>query len=957
MNNKFGSLVVATALFTLGFGPPLFAQDSDDEEDAAGMLEEIVITGSRIRQNPVDVRQAVQSFDEQDMDLTSSLSVADFLQQLPITGSAINRLNNSSGNLGFPPDGAGIGAGASEIDLRNLGSKRTLVLVDGRRWIRGSSASGVSGAVDINTIPNNAVKSIEISLDGASTVYGSDAIAGVVNIITQDNYNGFKASAYYGSYGEGDGESAEVDVSWGAESDRARVFLDVSWTDQKEVFAGDRDISVYAIQGFPYGLSSGTPEGRLVFTDPRTGETLSITTDVANPFYDPNCWIGGESPGCDDFHSFTLADRFNWQPFNYLLTPNKRVSIFSKAEYDITEKTMFRLLASFNKRESTSQAAPEPLFFGPDAGSGDILDNLFWPADHPFNPFGIDMGPDNLVFTGRRPIEAGPRIFEQSVETWYVSAGVDGSFGTEIYWDATAIFSENDASQIKHGAFNAQNIALALGPAGPCDAVPGCVPLNWVGPGTMTQEMLDFVTFVQKDVSNQKLFDFTFNLTGQFSGFRDNAIGWAVGYEHRKEEGSFTPDSIVSKGFTAGVPANPTAGEFDVDEFYGEVIVPLWHGDGLERFEISASARYSDYDLFSSDTVFAFGANWAPTESLVFRANYAEGFRAPNIGELFNTGSRFDASIVDPCSNAVPALQSNCASLGVPPGFQQLNPQLSVTTGGNPDLTPETSDTFTAGFTWNLPFTDNWDSIDGLLVEMNYYDITVDDAIQPPDAQDVLNLCVATLDPFFCDNIVRGPGGSVLRVDGILQNIGGIETSGLDWKVELTTTEFGFGQFRIQWLNTNLFDYTEIVQGPDGDVRISREGTELGSPERAFTEYKSTLNLDWFYHTWSARLAFQYYGSIEENCGGNVAAFELWDDFCSDGRAGNKIPSTLFTNLQATWAPDFGSEGQWTFQVGVDNVLDETIPFCASCDLNSFDGTIYPIPGRFWYGRLVFAID
>jgi iron complex outermembrane receptor protein len=752
------------------------------------------------------------------MDLTSSLSAADYLQQLPVTGSAINRLNNSSGNLGFPPDGAGIGAGASEIDLRNLGSKRTLVLVDGRRWIRGSSASGVSGAVDINTIPNNAVKSIEISLDGASTVYGSDAIAGVVNIITHDDYDGFKASTYYGGYEEGDGESLEVDVRWGAESDRARVFLDVSFTDQNEVFAGDRDISVYAIQGFPHGLSSGTPEGRLVFTDPRTGETLSITSDVANPFYDPNCWVGGETPGCDDFHGFTLDDRFNWQPFNFLLTPNKRVSMFSKAEYDITDNTMFRILASFNKRESTSQAAPEPLFFGPDAGSGDILDNLFWPADHPHNPFGIDMGPDNFVFTGRRPIEAGPRVFDQDVTTWYVSAGLDGSFANDIYWDATVIFSENDATQIKHGAFNAQNIALALGPADACDATPGCVPLNWVGPGTMTPEMLDFVTFVQKDVSNQELFDFTFNLTGQFGLFGDNIVGWAAGIEHREEDGTFTPDSVVSKGFTAGVPASPTAGGFDVDEVYGEVVVPLWHGDGFERFEISASARYSDYDLFSSDTVFAFGANWAPTASLVFRANYAEGFRAPNIGELFNTGSRFDASIFDACSNALPEDQANCAALGVPPGFVSLNPQISVTTGGNEDLTPETSETITAGFTWNIPFTDDWDSIDGLLVELNYYDITVDNAIQPPDAQDVLNLCVDTLDPFFCDNITRGPGGSVLRVDGILQNIGGIETSGLDWKVELTTSESSFGQFRFQWLSTYLLDYTEFVQGPDGVV-------------------------------------------------------------------------------------------------------------------------------------------
>jgi iron complex outermembrane receptor protein len=770
------------------------------------------------------------------------------------------------------------------------------VLVDGRRWIRGSFASGVSGAVDINTIPNNAVKSIEISMDGASTVYGSVAIAGVVNIITQDDYNGFKASAYYGAFEEGDGDSVEVDLAFGAEGERSRMFIDVSWTDQKEVMAGDREISEYAIQGFPWGLSSGTPEGRLVFTDPRTGQTLSLTSYTPNPVYDPACWATGTSVvGCDDFQPFTLADRFNWQPFNFLLTPNERVSMFAKAEYDITETTMFRLTASFNKRQSVSQAAPEPLFFGPEAGAGTILDNLFWPADHPYNPFGIDMGPDNFVFTGRRPIEAGPRIFEQDVETWYVSAGLDGQFdagGNTIYWDATAFFSENDAAQVKHGAFNAQNIALALGPSDACDATPGCVPLNWVGPGTMSQEMLDFVTFVQKDVSNQELFDFTFKLTGEFGGLSAGSIGWAAGFEHREEDGTFTPDSIVSRGFTAGVPASPTAGGFEVDVVYAEFIMPPMSGDNGERLDISASGRYSKYDLFDSDTVFAFGSNWAPTADFVIRANYAEGYRAPNIGELFNTGSRFDASIVDPCSNAQPAVQANCASLGV-----------------------------------------------------------------PPDAQDVLTKCVETLDPFFCDNVSHAPGGTVQRVDGVLLNIGGIETSGIDWKVELTTAGGDMGQFRIQWLSTYLLDYTEIVPGPDGDVNISREGTELGSPERAFVEYKSTLNTDWFYNNWSARLSFQYYGSIEEQCAGMTAAFELWDEFCTRGQAGNDIDSTIFTNLQASWSPDLGNQGDWTFQVGVDNVLEETTPFCASCDLNSFDGMIYPIPGRSWYARAVFRTD
>jgi iron complex outermembrane receptor protein len=953
---KYSLLFVAMFL-----SAPALAQDTGDDADEAEVLEEVIITGSRIRQNPIAVRTAVQFYDEQDMDLTSSLSAADYLQSLPITGSSINRLNNSSGNLGFPPDGGGIGAGASEIDLRNLGSKRTLVLVDGRRWIRGASASGVAGSVDMNSIPNNAVKSIEISMDGASAVYGSDAIAGVVNIITLDDYDGFKASVYYGQYEEGDGESTEVDVRWGAESDRARVLVDLTWTKQKEVFAGDRDISEYAIAGFPYGLSSGTPEGRISFNDPRIDQDLSITTYSSNPVYNPACWATGTStPGCDDFQPFTLDDRFNWQPYNFLLTPNKRVSMFTKAEYDITDKTMFRMLASYNQRQSTSRAAPEPLFFGPEAGAGEILDNLVWPADHPFNPFGIEMGPDTLSFTGRRPIEAGPRVFEQKVNTWYISAGVDGSFdmsGSSIYWDLTGIWSQNDATQIKHGAFNAANIQLALGPADLCDATPGCTPLNWVGPDTMTGEMLDFVTFLQKDVSDQDLLDVTLNFTGEFGGFSAGSIGWAAGYEHREENGSFTPDSVVSKGFTAGVPASPTDGGFKVDEIFGEMIVPVWAGSDGGRIDLSGALRWSDYDLFDSDTVWSFGGNWAPNDSFVLRANYAQGYRAPNIGELFNTGSRFDAALVDPCSNVQPQNAANCAALGVPADFVSPNPQLSVTTGGNPLLTPETSDTFTVGFSWSVAAADNWDAVDGLLVELNYYDISIDNAIQPPDAQDVLTQCVETLDPFFCDNVSRAPGGTVQRVDGILQNIGGIDTNGFDWKVELTTAQRGWGHLRFQWLNNYLLDYTETVQGPDGDVKISREGTELGSPERAFVEYKSTFNIDWFRDAWSARVAFQYYDSIEERCGGSVAAFELWDDFCSDGQDGNKIPSTLFTNLQASWSPDWGNQGQWSFQLGVDNVFEEDTPFCASCDLNSFDGTIYPIPGRFWYGRVVFEIN
>ncbi|MGV6852020.1 MAG: TonB-dependent receptor domain-containing protein [bacterium] len=950
--NLFLKLAISAALCSTVavYAQETKTNDSDEAKDK--VTEEVVITGSRIRQNPLEVRTPVQVLNKEDMEKTGAVSIAEFLQKMPISGSAINRANNSSGNLGFPPDGAGIGAGAAEVDLRYLSSKRVLVLVDGRRWVRGSSASGVSGAVDLNTIPSNAIKSIEILQDGASAVYGSDAIGGVVNIITQDNYKGFKATTYLGQYGEGDGETQEVDLSVGSSSERSRLFMDVSFTDQKSVSAADRDISFYPIFGFPHGLSSGTPAGRFVFTDPRTGGVVSIAPNHTLPSFDPN------NPGSGDFHPFTLDDRFNYQVYNHLLTPNKRLSVFSKAEFDLTDKITFRALASFNNRKSQSQAAPEPLFFGPAGGGGAFMENIFWPADHPYNPFGVDLGPDEIIFLTRRPIEAGPRIFDQNVDTWYVSTGFDGEldFGdSPIYWDTTLIWSQNQANQVKHGAFNARNLSIALGPVDVCNATPGCTPFNFVGEGSITQEMLDYVTFIQKDESRQTLFDFSFNLSGSLAGLSAGDIGYAVGYEHRKEDGSFTPDAVVSAGETAGVPASPTDGGFEVDEIYAEVVVPLLKTDGGQKLDMSAAIRNSDYNLFGSNTVGKLGLNFAPMDDILIRASYSEGFRAPNIGELFNTGSRFDAGINDPCSNASAENQANCTALGVPTGYVSLNPQTSVTTGGNTNLTPETAETWTVGFTWDMSFADNISFLDSLLMEMNYYDITVDNAIQAPNAQDILNRCVDTLDPLFCSTITRTPDGTVTRIEGVLQNIGGIETSGFDWSLTAMSPMTDYGQFRVAWNNTVLNDYVEITQGPNGDIRTDRAGFEVGSPEKGFFKYKSTVNLDWYKGDFSAGITFRYTDSLTENCAGALPDFEL-TDLCSDAPNTNKLDSAVFTDAQVTWNPDFDNQ-RWTFKVGAENLFDEDIPVCYSCDLNSFDGTLYPIPGAFYYVRASFKIN
>ncbi len=942
-------------------------------QDAA--IDEVVVTGSRIRQSPLEQRQPVLSVSSEDYAASGATSLSDFLQKLPISGSAINRTNNSSGNLGFPSDGGGIGAGASEIDLRFLASKRVLVLVDGRRWIKGSSGSGVSGAVDLNSIPANAVKSIEILQDGASAIYGSDAIGGVVNIITSDDYDSFKISGYTGQYGEGDGETAEFDVRMGASGERARGLLDISYTDQKEVNTADRRESEYPVFGSTLGASSGIPAARLLFFDDRfvvlDDDGNPIPRDIVvnpgvtgTPFYDP--FIDPTAERTDDFHNFGADDLFNYQPYNHLVTPNERINVFAKGEYDVTDNVMFRALASFNNRQSQGQAAPVPLFFGVEGGLGFYMDNYLWPADHDFNPFGIDLqGNTNGIFVTKRPTEAGPRIFNQDVDTWYLSGGFDGEFtlsDRDMYWDVTAIRSENNARQTQLNQFNARALNTAIGDPTVCAATPGCVPLNIIGEGSLTPAMLDYVTYTAVDTSQQTLTDISANLSGDLFDLPAGALAFAVGYEHREEDGNFVPNPIAAAGESADQPAQPTSGGITFDEFYGEVVVPiLADAPAFDSLSLSAAARYSESDAFESETGTKFSVNWGPVESLMIRASYAEGFRAPNIGELYNLGTRFDTAIEDQCDSTNVPVPANCAQL-VPPGYTQLNPQISVTTGGNPGLEPETSETWTTGFTWDTGVAAG--IIDRLLLEVNYYDITIDGAIQAPNAQETLNACIATLDPFFCDAIIRTANGTISRIDGLLNNIAGVETTGLDFNFDLSLDETGIGAFRFQLMGSLLFDYDELIPNQAGTFdRFERAGTELGNPSRGFVEEKITLNNFWSLGDWGALLSFRYLSSLTEQCAGTISNLGLGNELCNgplvdvDGvptRTTNKLDSMIYTDMQVSWSPQELFGGGWTFAFGVNNLFDERPPACYSCDLNSLSGTIHQIGGEFWYLRAVF---
>jgi iron complex outermembrane recepter protein len=931
------------------------AQDRPATQDPV-TLDSVQVTGSRIKKAELETKVPVQVVTREDIDRTGLTSIGDVVQALTASGSALNTKFNSSGNFGFPPDGSGVGAGSAQVDLRHLGAKRVLVLVDGIRWVNEASASGVGAATDLNTIPLAIVERIEVLEDGASALYGSDAIAGVVNIITRRNYEGASISMQYGEYEAGDGATTKADIAWGWNGERSNLFLAASYTDQERVNSSDREQARFPSPGTGVNFgSSGTPTGRFIFTDPVSGASFDVTpnTGASNPTFNRS------QTGCtrtDSYHCFATADRFNFSPYNLVVTPSERAGLFGQFRFDVSETTNWYLKALYNRRESANQAAPEPIFLGPAAGTGNPrADGIFISGLNPFNPFGFDLdarpttpaAQRNLVLIGRRPVEGGPRLFEQEVDTWYAGTGLEGRFDVgqrTWFWDVNLAYSENEANQTNYGSYNIRNIALALGDPAACAAVAGCTPLNiFGGPGTITPAMLAWIQPVVRDRSENTLALATANVSGDLVDLWAGPLSFAAGLEHRRYEGSYQPDPIVVAGFYNGVPSLPTSGEYDVSEVYTEFNVPLFADSPLGKsLDLSIAGRYSDYSTFGGEFTGKIGLRWQVVDELLFRTTVAEGFRAPSIGELFGSASRFDASLNDPCSEPFldPSVAGNCRTLGVPAGFQQPNSQISVTTGGNSQLEPERADSFSVGMVWSPSVLENTAFSERVDLEVTYYRHEIEGAIQAIDAQTQLNLCVRTLSPVFCNGITRASTGGINGFNNRLTNLGVIKTDGWDVDLFWTFPETSLGRFKVDWRNSFVGEYEAL--GAGGLRQPQRPGVEVVNS--AIPEWTSTFVTDWARNNWSASWTIRHIDELRERCG-RAVNFPV----CSSPATNtNVLEATTYHDLQAGYKFDFMRGLQFT--LGVNNVTDQDPPICLSCSLNGYDASTYDIPGgRFWY--------
>ena len=956
-----GSASAAEAQSTL---PPPDVQNAQaGPSDQPDRIGEIVVTGSRIRRNPLDQESPIVFIDQADIQKTGLNNINDVLQRLPSSGGGLNAGNNTSGNIGSPPDGSGVGAGAAEIDLRYLGSRRVLVLVDGLRYVNGASASGVPGATDLNSIPASAIERVEVLQDGASAIYGSDAIAGVVNIITKRRQQGFDATAQLGKYlDEGDGFTQNYQLSWGnGDSGPLQVVVGGNFVKANGVLAGDRAISrfanPYATSCAEGGCSTFAETGRfVVLQNPGLPFDPGCTDpDTCNPVIDPtnifqNLTLNkpvtnGLPPNYPvDFKTLTVADQFNFAPYNYLETPNKRIGGFANLKYEMADNINFSTKLIYNHRTSKNQAAPLPLGIGPDVGNGNLLDTITVSATNPFNPFGVDLVPgQNYRQIRRRLTEIGNRRYSQTVNTTYGVATLDGKFSFlagDWFWDVNGIYGRNKAKQTFLGNINAAKLQQALGPVSQCTG--GCVPFNFFGTvGSVTQAMLDWIGFDEHDSSEQKTWDFSGNISGKLFALPGGDMGLAAGLEYRDLKGRYDPDPVIAAGLGADIPSQPTKGGYNVKEAYAELDAPILKGlPFVELLEVNGAVRFSDYSTSGSHTTFKAGANWMPMRGLRFRANWAQGFRAPSIGELFGSQSRFDASIDDPCSILSardrtflndPTVRANCTAQGAPNGSDtQPTDQLSVITGGNEDLKPETSKSWVIGGVFSPDF------IPGFSVEANWYDIKVNGAIQAAPPQTTLLACVYQAEPLACSNVRRSGSGNVTQIIGTLQNIAAIKTRGWDLNFAYRTRPASWGRLGLTWNNTFLRKFDVITPTDTGTSIEHRVGTEIGSPAQGYPKWRSLGMIDWDHTTFGATLTGRYMSHLKEvNAEGTPT-----------------LKSIFYTDAQLRWNPTFWSLNNLSLAVGVNNLFNAHTPGCVSCDINNLDQTLYNTPGRFYYARV-----
>ncbi len=968
------NLFKATAL--AGVASIALAPDSQAQQasDQANNDDEIVVTGSRIKRPDLTSDSPVELIDAAEISITGTVNVESLLNELPQVLPGFSKVSNNPGS------------GTATVDLRGLGVQRTLVLVDGKRFISSAppDQSNAAGIVDLNNIPVQLIERVDVVTGGASAVYGSDAIAGVVNFILKKNFEGAQLDVTYDTTDQGDAETMDYSLTLGSNlaDNKGNIAFNVSYTDRQPLFRGDRaNLATEFDDDGAGGLAaSGSPTNQNgSITDPFNGRPTGITYDAGGA---PRTYI---EP--DDFYNFA--------PSNYVQLPQKRWSFTAMGSYQLFEDVEFYARASFANNQVPTQLAPTPIA---DSFTIDLINNPFVNAatrniildpandfdanglnDYDDNQNGVvDAGDSDGVVTSTvrlRLPENSPRISNHENNVFQFVGGFRGDFSGFLEgwdWDVSGQYgrSNNDAtfSGDASKALFQQGLNAVASPGGPVciDASNGCVAINFFGPGAFTPAMYQFIALsgAATGVSQETIY--TGSVAGDLGAFKspfaENAIDVAIGAEYRQEKLTISPDQNFASGNILGFdPIAPVRGQFDVKEYFFEVRAPLIEDvPFIQSLVLDGGYRYSDYSTVGKVDTYKIGGEYTPVDGLRFRGLFQRAVRAPNIFELFSPQTDTqEGGDSDPCSNsnavnlaASAPLRALCVATGVPIGLVGVLPDFSanqapIKIGGNPNLGVETSDTYTIGAVIQPSFAD------GLSVTVDYYSIELVDAISGlfGSAQAVLDACYnpGASSAVACAAITRRPNGQVDLNGGIDQrnaNIAAVKTSGVDIGVNYgfdlgTLTGMGLGT--LDWSLTASWLESYTVQSNPQAAAIECVGT-FGRATCALTpvqpEWKFTNTLNYaLSDAWTINGRWSHVG-------------EVTDARVVDGAPANTVATPVidghdYFDVAASWSPT-----EWAqIRIGAQNITDEDYPLIGDVDeqSNGFPSVYTP------YGRQFFV--
>lgn len=864
-------------------------------EPTGDRIEEVVVTGSRIRRTDLNSVGPVTILDAPQIAATGVTSLEVLLQRLP-----------SSAGFGGNQTSAywvSNGWGTPQINLRGLGINRTLVLLNGRRVVAGGT--GANTSVDLSMIPVSIIERIEVLKDGASAIYGADAVAGVVNIITKQNFDGVEASVKAGAAFEGDGEELQLDLTWGITTDRGNLMANISYQDANEVYMPDRvDCPKGEVDGelVCFG-SSSTIGGRALLPD---GTRINFNQDPNGDgdFFEPYDPL---------LHNFDFNQSFN------AVNPLERISFSAFGDHVLTDDINIFGELMFTNRQTQQPASPT------------TVQRITIDAAHPINPTGEDLFLEN-----RRIAESGNRDFFQETDTWRIVAGLQGQFSDSWSWELSYNWGRNTGIDGSTNIVNLLRLAETLD-TGACgtDGVP-CADI--LGFGDITPEVLDYILFTMIGTGGNEQTSLSANVSGELFEMPAGPVFVAAGIESREDKGWRNPDSLVVIGAANTNAADPISGTVKSDEVYVEASLPLLSDVPLaESLGLDLAFRYSDYETFGTDDNYKIGLNWQVVQDFKVRANLSTAFRVPNVNELFGGVAEGNLTTTDPCSgwssrDPSDVVYQNCQADGVPVGFMQLGNTILTTVGGNPALEPESADTFTLGIVYEPSF------LEGLALTLDYYDIEIDDAITQIPGSTKLDVCYNTpgLAHEFCtpEHFTRNAlSGDVDFLSAQPVNTGSETVSGIDIGL---TYDFDLGDLPSTFeFKTTLLNEYEVTPF-DGAAPIVFDG-HIGGGNGGYPEFRSYLSLNVGGDRWNGNYSVQIIGE--------------GDDFNAEPPAiGASIDAVVYHFAQASYQLTDRAK----LAIGIDNIFDEDPPYVASWTDGNTDTMTYDLIGRRGYARITY---